>query len=207
VATGTKAADGTLTATSITVSPSRAAGTVTDVTTDSLTLAARDGTKTTVKLTSSTTYRLGKDTADKSAVKVGMQAVATGTKAADGTLTATSVAVQPSRVVGTVSATTGTTITLTARDGTKTTVKVTSATTYRVAGVKDATLGDVKVDMWVVAQGVRNGDGSLTASQVGAAAIGKHGGWGNGKPRPGKDGGSDDASPAPAGTQLPSSNG
>ena len=210
VATGTKAADGSLTATAISVSPSKASGTVTDATSSSLTLAAKDGAKTVVRLTSSTTYRLGKDEVAKSAVKVGMQAAASGTKAADGTLTATSVTVQASRVAGTVTATSGSTITLTAMDGTKVTVKVTSSTTYRVAGVKDATLADVKADMVIVAVGLRNADGSFSASAVTAAKIGKAGGWrgwGDWKPFRGNGGGSNDASPAPAGSQKPTSEG
>ncbi len=204
VATGTRAADGTLTATSIAVSPSRVSGTVTAVTDSSLTLATRDGTKVTVKVTSSTTYQLGKNKADKSALKVGMQAVASGSKAADGTLTATSVTLKASQLAGTVAAVSGTTITVTVRDGTKITVKTTSSTTYRAAGAKDVTLADVKVDMWIVAAGIRNDDGSFTASAVGVAAAGKHGGWGDWKPN---RGGPDKASPAPAATQQPASDG
>jgi hypothetical protein len=207
VATGTKAADGSLTATSIVVSPSRVSGTITEVTTSSLTLAAKGGAKTTVKLTSSTTYRLGGSDADKSAARVGMQAVASGAKAADGTLTATSVTLKAARIAGTVTATSATSITVTDRKGAKTTVKVTSSTTYRVAGVEKAAITDVKVDMWLVAEGLRNDDGSFTASAVLAAAAGKHGGWGDWKPFRGNGGGSDDKSPAPAGSQKPSSEG
>ncbi len=160
-----------------------------------------------MKLTSSTTYRLGSSDADKSAAKVGMQATASGAKADDGTLTATSVTLKASRIAGTVTATTATSITVTDRKGVKTIVKVTSATTYRVAGVDKAALTDVKADMWIVAEGVRNDDGSFAASAVIAAAAGKHGGWGDWKPFRGYRGGSDDKSPAPAGSQKPSSEG
>ena len=200
-------ADGTFTVTAIRVILPKLAGTVTGVAASSLTLTTRDGTKVTVKLTSSTTYRLGKNTVDKSAVKVGMQAVATGTKAADGTLTATSVTVKASQLAGTVAAVSGTTITITARDGSTVTAKTTTSTTYRVAGVKDASLVDVKVDMWIVVAGLRNDDGSITASTVRAAAAGKHKGWGDWKPNGGRDDGSDQASPAPAGAGLPLANG
>jgi hypothetical protein len=204
VATGTKAVDGSLTATSIAVSPSLSSGTITEVASSSLTLAAKDGAKTIVKLTSSTTYRLGKSDAQKSAAKVGMQAVASGTKAVDGSLTATSVTLKAARIAGNVTATSATSITVTDKKGTRTTVKVTSATTYRVAGVEASKLADVKVGMWIVAEGVRNGDGSFAASAVQAAAAGKHWGWGDWKPNRGGPG---KASPAPAGTQQPSSNG
>jgi hypothetical protein len=210
VATGTKAADGTLTATSIVVSPSTATGTVSEVTSAGMTLTARDGTKTTGKVTSAPTYRNGRHQAHRPAIKSGMQAAASGTRAADGTLTATSITVQASRVTGTVSATSGSTITLAAMDGTKVTVKVTSSTTYRVAGVKDATLADVKVDMVIVAVGLRNADGSFSATTVNAATAGKGGwrGWGDWKSF--GRGHADDpnkASPAPAGSQKPSSEG
>ena len=103
-----------------------------------------------------------------------------------------------------MTATTATSITVTDRKGAKATVKVTSATTYRVAGVTTSTLADVKVDMWIVAAGIRNDDGSFTASAVGVAAAGKHGGWGDWKPN---RGGPDKASPAPAATQQPASDG
>jgi hypothetical protein len=132
-----------------------------------------------------------------------MQAVATGTKAADGTLTATSITARASSLAGTVAAVSGSTITVTQRDGTKVTLKVTSTTTYRVLGVKDAKLGDVKVDMRIVATGLRNADGSFTAAAVGAGVGGKHKGWGDWK----WPGGKPDKSPAPAGTQKPSSDG
>jgi len=200
-------ADGTFKITAIKVILPKVAGTITDVASSSLTLAALDGTKVTVQLTSSTTYRLGKDTADKSAAKVGMQALATGTKAADGTLTATSVTVRASHLAGTVTAVSGTTITVTARDGTKVAVKTTPSTTFRVAGAKDATLADVKVDMWIVAGGLRTNATSFSASAVRAAPAGKHKGWGDWKPNRGQKGGPGKSSPAPAGTQQPSSNG
>jgi hypothetical protein len=205
-------ADGTFKVTTIRVILPKVAGTVAGVTASSLTLAKRDGTKVTVKLVSSTTYRLGKDKAEKSVVVVGRQAVAIGTKGADGALTATSVTVAVSRMTGTVTATSGDAITVTTRNGTKVTLKVSSSTTYRVAGVENATLKDVKVDMLIVAAGVKNGDGSFTASAIGAATPGKRDGrgardWGLLRPGHGPNRGSDDATPAPAATQQPSSNG
>ena len=196
-------ADGTFTVTAIRVVLPKVAGLVTDVGSSSLTLAPPDGAKVVVKVTSSTTYRVGKDKVEKSAVTVGMQAVATGTKAADGTLTATSITARASSLAGTVAAVSGTTITVTQRDGTKVTLKVTSTTTYRVLGVKDAKLGDVKVDMRIVATGLRNADGSFTAAAVGAGVGGKHKGWGGWK----WPGGKPDKNPAPAGTQKPPSDG
>ncbi len=207
-------ADGTFTVTAIKVILPKVAGLITDVTSSSITLALRDGTKMSVNLTSTTAYRLGKSGADKSALKVGMQATASGTKAADGTLTATSVTLKAARIAGTVTATSATTITVADGRGTTTSLKVTSTTTCWVAGVEGAKLADVKVAMWLVAEGVRNDDGSFTASAVQAAAGEKLRGWGELKrgwggfklDRGGKDK-SPGATPAPAGTQPPTSNG
>jgi len=126
---------------------------------------------------------------------------------ADGTFKVTAIRVILPKVAGTVTAITDSSLTLAARDGTKVTVKVTSSTTYRVAGVKDAALEDVKVEMWIVAGGLRNDDGSFTASAVRAAPAGKHKGWGDWKPNRGRNGGPNGATPAPDGAQPPSSNG
>ena len=158
-------ADGSYTITAIRVILPKVAGTVTSVASSSLTLATRDGTKVNVKLTSSTTYRLGKDAATKSVVVVGMRAVATGTRAADGTLTATSIAVSPSRVSGTVTAVTDASLTLATRDGTKVTVKVTSSTTYQL-GKNKTDKSALKVGMQAVASGSKAADGTLTATSV-----------------------------------------
>ena len=56
-------------------------------------------------------------------------------------------------VGGQVSAVSGNTITVTQRDGTSATIHVDSATTYQVDGVTTATLSDIKVGNFVMAQG------------------------------------------------------
>ncbi len=195
-------ADGTFAITAIRVVLPKVAGTVTSADATRLVVTAADGTKTTVMFAATTTYRVGKDKVDRVAVKVGMQAVVTGTKAANGTLTATSVNARLSQVGGSVAATGGSTITVTTRKGTTVTVTVGSTTTYKVAGVKAAALADVKADMWIVVDGLRNADGSFTASTVRAAAAGTHKGWGDWKPNR-----KSDATPKPGATKPPTSNG
>ena len=195
-------ADGTFTVTAIRVVLPKVAGLVTDVGSSSLTLAPPDGAKIVVKVTASTTYRVGKDKVEKSAVTAGMQAVATGTKAADGSLTATSITARASSLAGTVAAVSGSTITVTQRDGAKVTLKVTSTTTYRVLGVKDAKLGDGRSTCEL---SPRASATPTAPFRVGGrrGVGGKHKGWGDWK----WPGGKPDKNPAPAGTQKPPSEG
>jgi hypothetical protein len=88
----TRNADGTYTITRIDIEMPRTAGTVTAVGGSTITLKTMDGSAATIVLTSSTTYRVaGKDSATLADIKVGDMVMATGSKAADGTLTATSV--------------------------------------------------------------------------------------------------------------------
>jgi hypothetical protein len=72
------------------------------------------------------------------------------------------------RVAGSVTAKTSDTITVRRANGTSATVKVGSGTTYRVRGVDNPTLADVKVGMVIVAEGTQNSDGSLSAASVAA---------------------------------------
>ena len=89
VARGSLDGDGTLTATTVQVSPARAAGTVKEKSATSITLIQRDGSDVVVAVTSSTTYRVGGITAPTLAdIEVGDVAVAAGTRNADGSLTA-----------------------------------------------------------------------------------------------------------------------
>ncbi len=91
-ARGTLASDGTLTATSVEIAPALAAGTVKEKAPDSLTLTLRDGSTLVVKVSASTTYQVGGITSPTLAdIKVGDVVMASGTKNADGSLSATTV--------------------------------------------------------------------------------------------------------------------
>jgi hypothetical protein len=131
-------------------------------------------------------------------VTVGAAIIATGEKAADGSLSASSVWVRLPRVLGTVTATTTDTITLTRRDGTTVTVHVGSGTTFRIPGVDSATISDVKAGMAIVVEGKQRADGSIDATAIGAGDRGK------GLGRDGQKGAKPDASATPdpsAGTE------
>ena len=120
----TRNTDGTYTITAVEIVQPVVAGTVTAVGADSITITLRDGTSQTIKTTGSTTYRLERADGTRSDVTVGSAIVATGEKAADGTLTASSVSVRLPHVGGTVTGTSATTITITTQDGSTVTVHV-----------------------------------------------------------------------------------
>ncbi|MCU0483689.1 MAG: DUF5666 domain-containing protein [Chloroflexi bacterium] len=172
----TKQTDGSYKITAIAVVLPHVSGTVTATDSSSITVALRDGTTKKILVTSSTTYTVGTADATKTAVVVGVRISAEGTLAADGTLTAATVKVSPAMVAGTVATKASDSFTLTTRDGSTVTVKVTSATTYQAAGVTSPTLANVTVGAAVAAQGTRTSDGSLTATVV-RIGVGGGRGW------------------------------
>jgi len=87
----TRETDGTFTIDSIAVILPHAGGEVTATTGSTITVKGRDGSTTTIKVTGQTTYTVNGNSAKLGDVKVGMVLIAEGTKAADGSLTATQV--------------------------------------------------------------------------------------------------------------------
>jgi len=178
------------------------AGEVTAVSSTSLTLKLRDGSSKTITLNGDTKYFLGPRAASQSDVKVGANVVAAGTVSGD-TFTALSVTIRPQVVAGEVTAKTAGTITLRARDGSTTTVKVDANTLYRIAGKANATLADVTVGMQIAAQGLRNADSTFSAVTVGG---GDRPAPGRGPGGPGRPGAPlQPGSPGAAGTPTPTS--
>jgi hypothetical protein len=188
----TRNADGTYAVTAIAIVLPQVGGTVTAVGADTITITVRDGTAQTIRTNASTTYHLDRADAKRADVTVGAVIVATGTKAADGSLTASAVWVRLPHVAGSVTAITGSTITLSRRDGTTVTIHVGSTTTIRVAGVDNAKLSDIKTGMAIAVEGTQRADGSIDATAIGA---GKLGALGKG---PGHDRNAPNASPVPA---------
>jgi hypothetical protein len=170
--------DGTYTITAIGAIQPAVAGTVASVSGSAVTVTRRDGSTSKVVLTDSTTYQLAGKAATKDAVVTGVQVVARGTLATDGTLTASSVEVAAATSAGTVKEKGASSLTLTTRDGSSVVVTVSSSTTYQVGGVDSPTLADVKVGDVVMAAGSRNADGSLAATVVRSHAAGQFGGPG-----------------------------
>jgi hypothetical protein len=142
--------------------------TITAISGSSISLETADGWTRTIAVDSGTTYSESGDTIALSDLAVGDQIRFEQTLEDDGTFTIDAIAVIPPHAGGTVTAISGSTITVEQRDGTEATIKVSSGTTYTVSG-DEATLADVEVGMFLVAEGTENSDGSLTATQVRAA--------------------------------------
>jgi uncharacterized protein DUF5666 len=166
-------ADGSWTVTAVAVVLPKTAGTVTAVSSDTITITGRDGTAQTIRTTGSTTYHKGKVDGTRADVTVGSQLVAIGERGSDGSITATSIQVFLPRVAGTVTAVTSDSLTITRRDGTTLTVHVGSGTSIGVAGVDNATIADVKAGMVAVIEGSQRADGSLDATALRAGQLGK----------------------------------
>jgi hypothetical protein len=174
--------------------------TITAISGPSISLETVDGWTRTITVDSGTTYTESGETIAVSDLEVGDEIRFQQTLEDDGSFSIDAVAVIPPHAGGTVTAVSGSTITVTQRDGTSATITVTSATTYEVNRTEGASLGDVEVGMVLMAEGTENSDGSLTATTVRAADPGAFRGPGGGHhgPRgfPG-DGTTPDATTAP----------
>jgi hypothetical protein len=151
--------------------------TITAISGSKLSLATADGWTRTITVDSGTTYSKSGVTIALDDLKVGDEIGFRETHETDGSWTIDSVAVIPPHAGGEVTAVSGSTITVKGRDRTTSTITVTGSTTYTVAG-NGATLADVKVGMFLVAEGTKNADGSLTATNVHAANAGDFPGFG-----------------------------
>jgi hypothetical protein len=174
--------DGTYKITTIAVVVPTVTGTVSAVTSSSVTITLAGGSSQTLALTSATAYTQGGATVTHAALVVGIRIQAQGMVDTSGNFTATSIAIAPSTVTGTVASKTTTTIAVTTASGKTVTVNVGSSTTYEIRGVSGATLASVAVGDRIAADGTLNADGSLTATMVQAAANDRpgFGGFGGG---------------------------
>jgi hypothetical protein len=134
-----------------------------------VTVTATDGWTRTINVSATTTITRAGQTIGIGDLKVGDAIRFQQQRNADGTFTITAVEVVLARVTGQVSATTSDTITVQRQDGTTMTIHVASDTTYRVPGIDNAALSDIKPGMVILAQGTQNADGSLQAVAVYAA--------------------------------------
>ena len=164
----TKNDDGTYTVTALAVVVPTIQGKASDITSSGFKVTTRDGSVWTVTVNGTTTYGFGQGTGSLSDVKAGEAVRVAGTVTADNQMTATNVRVAGDRAVGQVTAKTADTITIKKRDGSSVTIHVSADTTYRVAGVDNADLGDVAVDMYVGVSGRARSDGSIDADVVAA---------------------------------------
>lgn len=177
--------------------------TITAINGSDLALKTDDGWTRTIAVTSATTITRAGTTIAVGDLKVGDEIAFRQDRQDDGTYTITEIHVVLPTVAGQVTKVDGSTITVLRRDGTTQVIHVDGSTTYRVDGVTNPTLSDIKVDSVIVAQGTQRADGSLDADAV-ASGLGR--GWdhdGDGPGWPGgktPDGTSPSASPAPSTT-------
>lgn len=158
----------------------------------SVALKTVDGWTRTIQVTSSTQITKGGDTIALSDLAVGDTIRFRQQRNADGSFSVTRIDVVLPTVAGTVTAKTGSTITIKQRNGTSVTVHVDGSTKFRVQGVTGtASLSDVTVGMGLIANGEKNADGSLNADQVLAGSAKKL----RDGAKPGNPQGKPDASP------------
>ncbi|MEO6207960.1 MAG: DUF5666 domain-containing protein [Candidatus Limnocylindrales bacterium] len=170
--------DGTYTVSAIAVVVPSVAGTVSDASASGFKVTSRDGSVWTITTDGSTTYRRGAVVGTSADVVNGATVRVEGESTGDNALKALSVQAEAEHTVGTVTAKTATTISITTRDGTAVTVNVDGDTTYIVNGVETASLADITVAMIVGVQGTSATDGSIAADAV----IGGPKGFGRGVP-------------------------
>lgn len=173
--------------------------TITAINGSNISLKTDDGWTRTITATSDTTITRAGTTITVSDLKVGDEISFRQQRQDDGTYTITEIRLVIPTVVGEVTKVDGSTITITRRDGTTQVIKVDASTTYRIAGVTNPTIADIKVGDVVVAQGTQNADGSLQAEAVASGAMR---GWGPDRDGHDKtpDSTSPSASPAPSTT-------
>jgi len=138
---------------------------VTAISGNSISLATEDGWTRTIGVDSGTTY-------SKAGADIALGDLAVGdtigfrqTLEDDGTWTIDAIAVILPHVGGEVTAASGSTITVEQRDGTTGTINVDGDTTFQVNG-DTATLADVEVGMFLVAEGEQAGDNAIDATRV-----------------------------------------
>ena len=153
--------------------------TITAISDSNISLRTADGWTRTITVDSGTTFSKGGATIALGDLKVGDEVGFRQTKETDGSYTIDSVAVILPHADGQVTAVSGSTITINDRDGTAVTITVTGSTTYDVAGAT-AKLSDIKVGMFLDAEGTLNSDGSLTATTVRAGDHDGRRGFGRG---------------------------
>ena len=151
--------------------------TITAINGSSLSLETVDGWTRTIAVDADTEYSKAGEAIALSDLTVGDEIRFRQTLEDDGTWTIDAIAVILPHVGGQVTAIDGSTITVEGRDGTTATITVTGGTEFTVNG-DDATLADVDVDMFLIAVGTANADGSLTATDVRAGERGPGPGFG-----------------------------
>ncbi len=173
-----------------------AGGVVSALTSSSITVVDPSGTSTTFSISSATTVTKDRAIAAVSDLAVGDQVRITPTGA--GSTTAQSIDIEQPSVMGTVTAVSGDTITVSGPNGTSETVVVSGATTYTKSGAS-ATLADIAVGTWIFAEG-NFSTGSTTNLDATTVGVGVGQGQpGGGQVDQGQPGGGQPYGPNPQG--------
>jgi hypothetical protein len=180
--------------------------TITAISGNDVSLKTADGWTRTITVDSGTTYSRSGDTIALGDLKVGDEIGFRQTRETDGSYTIDSVAVILPHAGGEVTAVSGSTITVKDRAGATVTINTSSTTEFQVNG-DNAALADVKVGMFLVAEGTENSDGSLSATDVRAADAGSFRGPGGHEFHGGPFGDPDGDAANPNATAAPSATG
>jgi anti-sigma factor RsiW len=159
--------------------------TITSISGNSISLKTEDGWTRAITVDGGTTYTKSGATIALGDLKVGDEIGFRQTLESNGTWSIDSIVVILPRAGGEVTGIDGSSITVTQRDGSTATITVNGQTRYSVNGTDGAALSDVKVGMFLVAEGTKNSDGSLTAATVKAGSVSTNegrGGFGRGFP-------------------------
>jgi hypothetical protein len=149
-------------------------GSVTGLGTGTVTIQKMDGDSQTIDLADSTMYFEGGATVTSDALVVGADILAKGT-VSSGLLTATSVRIVPSVVIGTVTALASDSLDVETPAGKSVTIDVPSSTRFFVEGVASPTLADLAVGNRIAAFGTMGSNGVLDAAFVVAEGSSNHG--------------------------------
>jgi Domain of unknown function (DUF5666) len=178
---------------------------ITAISGNDISLKTADGWTRTITVDTGTSYSKSGDTIALGDLEVGDEIGFRQTRETDGSFTIDSIAVILPHAGGEVTAVSGTTITVKDRDGATITIETSGTTEFQVNG-DNAALADVKVGMLLVAEGTKNSDGSLSATDVRAADAGSFRGPG-GHDHGGPFGDRDGDGTNPSSTAAPSATG
>jgi len=145
--------------------------TISAISGSTLSLATDDGWTRTIALTATTTITRGGAPATAADLHVGDRIRLRQSKNADGTFTVSAINVVLPEVVGTITDTTGTSITILDRDGTSIVVHLGAATKLRVRGIDSPKASDLAKGMIAIVVGEPRSDGSIDATAVGAGTF------------------------------------
>jgi hypothetical protein len=139
--------------------------TISAISGSNLSLETADGWTRTITVGDSTTLTEAGETITLGDLAVGDKIAFAQERQTDGSYSITAIKVVLPTIGGEVTAVSGSTITVTGKDGTTGTIHVDTDTTYEVDG-DAAALADVTVGSFVVAEGTLRADGSLDADRI-----------------------------------------